>query len=101
MYRVLQEFIMSVLVTGYWKDKKWGVTLLYCHDIGVCMAARQGLDWMIRFIALIHPTHNCSLLYHYCYFHTLQFTVTLVPSVFTSRILTTDSQQSHCTGSTL
>jgi hypothetical protein len=47
---------------------------------------------------LIHSLCNYRQLQHYRYFHTLQFTVTqaLRFTVFTSRILATDLEQSHC-----
>jgi hypothetical protein len=60
---------------------------------------RRGLDWTIGFIDTLYTqlgiTGNYSAIAD---LHTLQFTVTdkLGFSVFTSRILTTDSSQSQC-----
>jgi hypothetical protein len=61
---------------------------------GACVTYRRSLDVMIGFIESLYSALAAL--------HTLYFTVThaIVLSIFTSRILTTDLQQSHCHCST-
>jgi hypothetical protein len=64
--------------------------------VGLSMTYRPVLDWISDLLTAY--THPSDLRSSVANLHTLQFTVThsLGFSVFTSRILATDLQQSHC-----
>jgi hypothetical protein len=69
------------------------MSIIYCHDIGVCVNYRRGLDWMIGFIDTLYtPLGTAGNYSAVADLHTLHFTVayTLVSSDFTIRILATD-----------
>jgi hypothetical protein len=74
---------------------------IYCHVLQGVRDLETGLNDLIYW-HLIHTTRSYKCYSALANLHTLQFTVThtLAFSVFTSRILATDLQQSHCHCST-
>jgi hypothetical protein len=84
MTRSLSVNLLRIQVLIFWR-------------VGVCAWLIDGVLDSI-YSHLIHSTRNYRKLQRYRYSHSLQFTVThaLGFSVFTSRILATDLQQSHC-----